>query len=103
MIHYVYGNPGTGKTQYIYNCLKKDAEIGQKVILIVPEQMTVTVEHSVVEILPPAAQLHIEVLNFSRLANRLFREHGGLAYNFASRGVQKILMWRALCIALPFL
>jgi len=103
MIHYVYGNPGTGKTQYIYNCLKKDAEIGQKAILIVPEQMTVSVEHSVVEILPPAAQLHIEVLNFSRLANRLFREHGGLAYNFASRGVQKILMWRALCIALPFL
>lgn len=103
MIHYVYGNPGTGKTQYIYSALMKDSEFGQKAILIVPEQMTVSAEHSVVELLPPTAQLNIEILNFSRLANRLFREHGGLAYNFASKGLQKILMWKALCTALPFL
>ena len=103
MVRFIYGNPGTGKTQLIYSFLEKDAAEGKNAILIVPEQMTVAAERDVVKLLPPSAQLNIEVLNFSRLANKLFRIHGGLAYNYVSSGLQKLIMWRALHTALPFL
>ncbi len=103
MVRFIYGNPGTGKTQLVYSYLEKDAAEGNNALLIVPEQMTVAAERDVVKLLPPSSQLNIEVLNFSRLANKLFRVHGGLAYNYASSGLQKLLMWRALHTALPFL
>lgn len=103
MVRIIYGNPGTGKTEYVYSFLKKDAEIEKNAILIVPEQMTVSAEREVIKRLPSSAQLNIEILNFSRLANKLFRIYGGLAYNYASSGLQKLIMWRALHSALPFL
>jgi len=103
MIKFIYGNPGTGKTTSIYSYITKDANNNVPAILIVPEQMTVSVEREVIKAIQPSAQLNIEVLNFSRLANRLFRMHGGLAYNFASGALQKLLMWRALQTAHPFM
>lgn len=103
MIKFIYGNPGTGKTEEIFKMLEKDAESKQKAILIVPEQMTVSVERELLLRLPASAQLYVEVLNYTRLANKLFREHGGVAYNSATRGIQKLLMWRAIMIATPLL
>ncbi len=103
MIELIYGMPGCGKTEYIINALKDDAKSGKKAIVIVPEQMTVMMERQALYALPTSAQLHIEVLNFSRLANRVFRQHGGLVYNYASKGTKKLIMWRAVRTALPFL
>lgn len=103
MVRFIYGDPGTGKTELILSYLADDADNNNDALLIVPEQITVAMEREIIKRLPPSAQLHIEVLNFSRLANKLFRQHGGLAYNFASKSVQKLLMWRALRIATPFL
>ena len=68
MVRFIYGNPGTGKTQLVYSYLEKDAAEGNNALLIVPEQMTVAAERDVVKLLPPSSQLNIEVLNFSRLA-----------------------------------
>lgn len=103
MIRFIYGDPGTGKTEEIYKLLKHDAENRQKALLIVPEQMTVSAERELLKRLPASAQLYIEVLNYTRLANKLFREYGGVAYNSSTRGLQKLLMWRALMTASPFL
>ena len=103
MIRFIYGNPGTGKTEEIFKMLENDAENHKNALLIVPEQMTVDTERELLKRLPASAQLHIEVLNYTRLANKLFREHGGVAYNFSTRGLQKLLMWRALMTAAPFL
>ena len=103
MIKFIYGNPGTGKTELIYKMLEDDAINNRKALLIVPEQMTVSAEREVLKRLPPSAQLHIEVLNYTRLANKLFREHGGVVYNHSSNGLQKLLMWRAIMVAGPLL
>lgn len=103
MVRFIYGDPGTGKTEAVYSAIEQDALAGNSAILIVPEQMTVSAERAVIKRIPPSSQLNIEVLNFSRLANRLFRAYGGLAYSYASAGLQKLLMWRALRTALPFL
>ena len=103
MINFVYGNPGTGKTETIFKKLEEDAANGNNALLIVPEQMTVAMEREALRRLPPSAQLHIEVLNFTRLANKLFRVHGGITYNYATPAVQKLIMWRAVRTAMPFL
>ena len=103
MIKFIYGNPGTGKTEEIFKLLEADALSKHKAILIVPEQMTVSVERELLLRLPASAQLYVEVLNYTRLANKLFREHGGVAYNSSTRGLQKLLMWRAIMIAAPLL
>lgn len=103
MIHFIYGNPGTGKTEMIYSEIQKDAINKQSSILIVPEQFTVSAERDLIKKIAPSAQLYVEVLNFTRLANRLFREHGGISYNFISKAHEKLLMWRAIKSAVPFL
>ena len=103
MIKFIYGHPGTGKTEEIFRMLENDAQNGNSALLIVPEQMTVSAERELLKRLPASAQLHIEVLNYTRLANKLFRQHGGVAYNNSTRGLQKLLMWRAIMIATPML
>ncbi len=103
MINFIYGNPGTGKTETIFRKLEEDAVKGKSALLIVPEQITVAMEREALRRLPPSAQLHIEVLNFTRLANKLFRVYGGITYNFATPAVQKLIMWRAVRTAMPFL
>lgn len=103
MIELIYGQPGSGKTHYILECLKKDAAEGRRAFLIVPEQMTVSAERAVLSALPLSAQLSVEVLNFSRLANRVFRERGGLCYNYATNGIRKLIMWRTLREVFPLL
>ncbi|MCQ2353788.1 MAG: PD-(D/E)XK nuclease family protein [Clostridia bacterium] len=103
MISFIYGNFGTGKTEYVFSQLQKDAAEGRRAFLIVPEQMTVSTERDVLLRLPPSGQLLVEVLNFSRLANRVFRERGGLVYNYASTGMRRLFMWRALRESAPLL
>lgn len=103
MINFIYGNPGTGKSTLIYSKILEDAQNGHEAILLVPEQFAVAAEREIIKIIPPAAQLTVEVLNFTRLANRLFRVYGGLSYNFVSKAHEKLIMWRAIKVALPFL
>lgn len=103
MVEFVYGRPGSGKTEYIMSRLDADAAHGKRALLIVPEQETVEIEGKIASMLPPAAQLNVEALNFSRLANRVFREHGGLVYNYADPSRKLLFMWRALRECSPFL
>jgi ATP-dependent helicase/nuclease subunit B len=103
MINFIYGDPGTGKTEAIFNKLAEDAKAKKNALVIVPEQMTVSMERDVLKRLSPSAQLYIEVVNFTRLANKLFREHGGITYNYATPAVQKLIMWQAVKSAAPFL
>ena len=103
MVEFVYGVPGSGKTSYIMSRLLADVRSGRRAFLIVPEQQTVDVERTIAGQLPPSAQLYIEALNFSRLANRVFRERGGLVYNYADKSRKQLFMWRAIRECSPFL
>lgn len=91
------GHGGTGKTRRIIENIKKDAEEGRQVFLIVPEQQSFSAERRLLSVLPPNAQLTVEVLSFSRLANRIFRQYGGLSYHYATPGIRAVLMWHELC------
>lgn len=103
MIELIYGLPGTGKTTLITNKIKEDIAADKKVLLIVPEQQTVEVERTMTRLLPASAQLIFEVVNFSRLANKIFRVYGGLSYNYITSGMKNLLMKRTLIELSPML
>ncbi len=103
MLNLILGGSGSGKTTLIEEKIKKDIENGCQVILLVPEQETVSAERRMLELLPPSAQLSFEVLNFTRLANRVFRQYGGLSRRSISDGVKALTMWNTLTSLRPFL
>lgn len=99
----IYGCSGSGKSTRIYELMKEDAKNSTPSYLIVPEQQTVQCERKLLDILPPSAQLSSEVLNFSRLANLVFRHYGGLSYNYADKGSKTLIMWKNLKELAPIL
>lgn len=103
MTTFIYGVSGSGKSSHVENCILRDVENGKKVYLIVPEQQTYVTERRYAELLPPAAQLTFEAVNFSRLANIARRRHGGLCYNYIDRGTKTLLMWRTIHELTPLL
>lgn len=103
MVHIIYGHSGSGKTNVLYKYLESDLKSGQKAFFIVPEQETVAVEKTIASLFPTSAQLNVEVLNFSRLCNRIFRTYGGISYNFASKTIKSIIMWNTLRELSPLL
>ncbi len=103
MIRFLFGASGHGKTAAVAEMLRRDAEAGKPCLLIVPEQEAVSAERMTLEALPPHAQLTMEILNFSRLFNRVCREYGGLSYSYITKPMKHVLMWRALRETAPIL
>ena len=103
MLHFIYGPCGSGKTTALYKYLESDIKQGKKAFFIVPEQETVAVERAVASLFPASAQLNIDVLNFSRLCNKIFRAYGGLSYNFATKQIKALIMWNTLRELSPML
>ncbi len=103
MLHFIYGPIGSGKTTVLLKYLESDIKRGKKAFFIVPEQETVAAERKIVSLFPASAQLNVEVLNFSRLCNRIFRTYGGLSYSFATKPLKSLVMWNTLRELSPML
>ena len=103
MIQFLFGSYGSGKTASLLQSIKKDTDAGIHSFLIVPEQETVQAEHLILKTLPPTAGVCLEVLNFSRLYNRVCREYGGLCYRYVTKPVRHLLMWQNLRELAPLL
>lgn len=97
MLQFVYGCPGGGKSYYIARIIAERSRLGKKVILIVPERFSLTAEQQICALCDKEQMLNVEILSFKRLCNRVFREYGGLCYNYAGTGVQMLMTYRALC------
>lgn len=92
MIRFVYGSSGSGKTTLLTEWIRADLEIGKKVLLLVPEQASVAAEISMTRALAGVPTVSLEILNFTRLPNAVFRCFGGLAYHYIDRGSRRLLM-----------
>ena len=103
MLNLIYGHSGSGKTQLIQKMMLGSVRENRRSYLIVPEQETVVCEKKMLDVLPPSAQLTCEVLNFSRLANLVFRNYGGLSYNYADKACKTLIMWKNLRELAPLL
>jgi len=103
MTTFILGAAGSGKTSLMARMAAEDLKNGREVILLVPEQQAVSAEHMAAEYAGNTPTVKLEVLNFSRLANRVFRLYGGLSYNYIGKGARLLVMWRALCSVSPSL
>lgn len=103
MIRLLCGEAGSGKSTAILARMANVLAAGGHAYLLVPEQEAVAREREIMAALPPSAQLRFEVFNFSRLANHVFRQVGGLSYRGITPGGRSLVMWQTLRALSPFL
>lgn len=79
-LRFIAGRAGKGKSYYIYNEIKRNIENHgkERLILLVPEQYTLQAERDFMEKTGLQGIMQLEILSFSRLAQRVFDEVGGL-------------------------
>ena len=103
MLKFIWGRPGSGKSYAVAREIVGELKNGGAPVLIVPEQEAVEAEKRITDAAGDTPTLGLEVINFSRLANLVFRKFGGLSYNYLSKGGRALVMWRALATAAPSL
>ena len=97
MLQLLIGPSGSGKSRYVLDRLAALAATQQENILwLVPEQHSFESERTLLQQLGPVAAARVQVLSFSRLADMVFREVGGMAGERLDEGVRALLMSRAL-------
>ena len=77
-LQFVLGSSGSGKTEYIYERLVRQAGEHPKknYLVIVPEQFTMQTQQKLVELAPNHAIMNIDVLSFKRLACAVGKRYG---------------------------
>jgi len=69
---------------------------GKSVVIIVPEQQLVHTERAVADSTEHLDASELEVLSFRRLSERVFRDVGGLCYNYIGNAARVMVMSRSL-------
>ncbi len=103
MVKFIFGRSGTGKTDTVCRMAADSLAKGRQVYLIVPEQMAVDAESRMANLIGDMPSLSLEILNFRRLCNRVFREYGGLSYSYISKSGKTLMMWQTLTELAPML
>ena len=99
MLRLIYGCPGSQKSDRMRQLIADSLKAEKQVILIVPERFSLTAEIEIMGLFGDKDRvnlMNLEILSFRRLCNRVFREYGGICYNYAGVGGQMLMMWRAL-------
>ena len=91
MLHTICGRAKSGKTEEVYRVLEDCIRQKKHTFFLVPEQSAVDTERTVIERLGNASNETVEVINFKRLCNRVFRETGGLTQTYVD-GAHKLLL-----------
>lgn len=92
MLQFITGTTGSGKTTYLRRLVCDAVNKGENAIVIVPEQYSFETEKSLYEELGAEKAMAVEVLSFTRLCNRIFREYGGLAGQYIDDSARLLLM-----------
>ncbi|MGM9625839.1 MAG: PD-(D/E)XK nuclease family protein, partial [Eubacteriales bacterium] len=104
MITFLYGRSGSGKSTVVTQEIEERLSRGEQVILLCPEQEAVIAEARLTARLGGRCPTeNLEILNFGRLPERVFRETGGLTVREIGEGGRRLLMHRALNETAPFL
>lgn len=97
MLNIITGRTGSGKTRLIRSMAKDIAEnFTDKAIIIVPEQFSFETERGMLELLGNKKINNVEILSFSRIAERLLSQYGKLDKKMADDGIRAVLMSRAI-------
>ncbi len=97
MLNIITGRTGSGKTRLIRSMAKDIAEnFNDKAIIIVPEQFSFETERGMLELLGNEKINNVEILSFSRIAERLLSQYGRIDKKTADDGIRAVLMSRAI-------
>ncbi len=97
MLNIITGRTGSGKTRLVRQMATKIAENEpNKAVIIVPEQFSFETERGMLQLLGNGKINNVEVLCFSRLAERLLSQYGKIEKQIADDGVRAVLMSRAI-------
>lgn len=96
-LRFIYGRAGSGKTTQIYNEIKEKFKNGlnKKLILIVPEQLTLESEKCLIEKTNMSGIINLQVLSFERLLFNTLNEVGGLRKTYLN-SIGKVMAIRKL-------
>lgn len=77
-LQFIFGNSGSGKSNYLYQWVLEQAEKHpkQNYLVLVPEQFTMQTQRELVRLQKTHAIMNVDVLSFARLAYRVFDELG---------------------------
>lgn len=77
-LQFIFGNSGSGKSNYLYEWVLKQAAENpkQNYLVLVPEQFTMQTQRELVRLQKAHAIMNVDVLSFARLAYRVFDELG---------------------------
>ncbi len=103
MLNLICGTSGSGKTATLIQMIRQDIENKQRCFLLVPEQQAYISERDFPAALPLNAGLYFEVVNFSSLAEDVFREYGGVTQGTITGSMRNLLMWDTLRSLAPLL
>ncbi len=97
-VKYILGRAGKGKTQYIFQEIKKKLaeNKGERLILLVPEQYTLQAERDLLKSLDTPGIMGVEVLSISRLGNRVLNETGGQNKTFINKQGKNMVLKRII-------
>ncbi len=96
MLRFIIGRSGSGKTHTVYQELKERAVGAAPLFLMVPEQASFESERRLLEDLGPVLSQRVRVLSFTRLAETVFRELGGIAGKRMDTTLSLLMMSEAL-------
>ncbi len=97
MLRCIVGRAGSGKTEQILRELQTAiASDKQPLIFLVPEQFSFETERTLLQRFGVKDAAKVEVLSFSRLAEKVFRETGGTALPVMDDVTRALIMSRAL-------
>lgn len=96
MLKLICGPSGAGKTELLVRAIEADVASAVRCFLLVPEQQAYISERDLTARLPGSAGRYLEIVNFSRLAEDVFRVYGGVAQQSVGGGARALLMWDTL-------
>ncbi|MBE6552328.1 MAG: hypothetical protein E7665_09395 [Ruminococcaceae bacterium] len=98
----IYITPGSLSDKVTENFISKASDLAKREkrsLILVPEQSTVFTERMLLKSTDASINFYSEVLNFSRLPNKAFREIGSLVSHELSKGERAVLMYSALSMS----
>ncbi len=93
MLQFVLGANGFGKTTHIYREIESLVNSGNdKIIMIVPDQISFETEKDFLDILGPKNSKNVKVFGFSRLCHYIFELTANYQQNVMDKGTREVVM-----------
>lgn len=96
MIKFILGEAGSGKSSEVIENIKKHADEGKRILVLVPEQFSFEYERKMYFRLGSSLSNMINVLSFTRLAKLVFDTFGSRSGEYADDNTKAVIMYLAM-------